>query len=113
MSGIIRPQWSQLAEPLWADPGLKSEIGVRELNSTLNKIFLKSAGGLLGRSNILPKLPRATKKKKKKATTTHVNELLFIDQWDGKVYTCPSPPPSTPLPHHPLTYCITVEAESP
>ena len=29
-SGITQPQSSKRAEPLWADPGLKSEIGVRE-----------------------------------------------------------------------------------
>ena len=42
MSGNSRPQSSQLAEPLWADPGLKSGISVRERISTLKKI---SAGG--------------------------------------------------------------------
>ena len=31
--GNIRPQSSQLAEPLWTDPGLKSGTGVRELIS--------------------------------------------------------------------------------
>ena len=34
LSGNIRLQPSQLAEPLWADFGLKSEIDVRELIST-------------------------------------------------------------------------------
>ena len=29
-----RPQSSQLAEPLWTDPGLESGIGARELIST-------------------------------------------------------------------------------
>ena len=33
-SGNTRSQSSQLAEPLWNDPGLKSEISVRELIST-------------------------------------------------------------------------------
>ena len=33
-SGNTRPQSSQLAEPLWTDPGLKSGISVRELIST-------------------------------------------------------------------------------
>ena len=32
-----RPQSSQLAEPLWTDPGLKCAIGVRELISSLKK----------------------------------------------------------------------------
>ena len=34
MSGNIRPQSSEFAEPLWDDPGLKSGISVRELIST-------------------------------------------------------------------------------
>ena len=29
-SGNPRPQLFQLAEPLWTDPGLKSEIGARD-----------------------------------------------------------------------------------
>ena len=33
-SHTTQPQSSQLAEPLWADPGLKSGIGVHELIST-------------------------------------------------------------------------------
>ena len=37
LSGNIRPQSSQPAEPLWIDPGLKSGIGVHELISTKNK----------------------------------------------------------------------------
>ena len=41
-SGYTRSQSSQLAEPLWTDPGLKSGISVRELISTLKK---KSTGG--------------------------------------------------------------------
>ena len=36
-SGNTRPQLSQLAEPLWTDPGLKSGISVRELISTKAK----------------------------------------------------------------------------
>ena len=35
-------QSSQLAEPLWTDPGLKSGVDLRQLNPTLKK---KSAGG--------------------------------------------------------------------
>ena len=41
--GNSRPQSSQLAEPLWTDPGLKSEISVRELISIQKK--KRSAGG--------------------------------------------------------------------
>ena len=33
-SGNTRPQSSQLAEPVWTDPGKQSSIGVRELIST-------------------------------------------------------------------------------
>ena len=34
LSGNIRPRSSQLAEPLWTDPGIKSGISVHELTST-------------------------------------------------------------------------------
>ena len=34
-SGITQPKLSQLAEPLWINPGLKSGISLRELISTL------------------------------------------------------------------------------
>ena len=37
LSGNIRPQSSQLAEPLWTDSGLKSRTSLRELISTLKK----------------------------------------------------------------------------
>ena len=42
-SGNTRSQSSQLAEPLWTDPGLKSGISLRELISTFKK--KKSPGG--------------------------------------------------------------------
>ena len=42
--GNIRPQSSQLAEPLWADPGIKSTISVRELISTSKKKKKKKGG---------------------------------------------------------------------
>ena len=45
LSGNIRPQSSQLAEPLWTDLGIKSGISVRELISTLKKEKKKSTGG--------------------------------------------------------------------
>ena len=41
-SGNTRSQSSQLAEPMWTDPGLKSGLNVCKLVSTLKK---KSAGG--------------------------------------------------------------------
>ena len=45
--GNIRPQSSQIAEPLWTYPGPKSGISVRELISTLQQQQQqqKSAGG--------------------------------------------------------------------
>ena len=44
-SGNIRSELSQLAEPLWTDPDLKSGISERELISTSKKKKKKSAGG--------------------------------------------------------------------
>ena len=35
--GNTQPQSSQLAEPLWTDPGLKNGISIRELISTKKK----------------------------------------------------------------------------
>ena len=51
MSSHATRQWtiiqsSQLAEPVWKDPGLKSEIGARKLTFALKKQQQqKSAGG--------------------------------------------------------------------
>ena len=60
-SGNTRSQSSQLAEPLWTDPGLKSGISLHELISTLKKKKKKaSAGNEL--SNMLPKSSHARKK---------------------------------------------------
>ena len=62
-SGNTRLQASQLAEPLWTDPGLKSGIELRVLISTLKKKKKKKkaqAGTEL--SNILPKSSHARKK---------------------------------------------------
>ena len=59
-SGNTRPQSSELAEPLWTDPGLKSEISVRELISAKKKKKKAQAGNDL--SNILPKSSHARKK---------------------------------------------------
>ena len=61
----IRSQSSQLTEPLWTDPGLRSGISVRELISTLKKKLKKAqAGNEL--SNILPKILA----REEKASTT-------------------------------------------
>ena len=62
LSGIIRPQLSQFAEPLWIDPCLKSGISVRELISTLKTRRKEvQAGNKLW--NILPKSSQARKKR--------------------------------------------------
>ena len=57
-SGNTRSQSSQLAEPLWTEPGLKSGINERELISTLKK--KAQAGNEL--LNILPKSSHSRKK---------------------------------------------------
>ena len=44
------PQSSQLAEPLWTDPGLKSGVSVRELISTSKKKKKKRRRGMNGRT---------------------------------------------------------------
>ena len=59
LSGNIRPQSSQIAEPLWTDPGLKSAISVRELISTLKKTKKQAQAGNQW-SNILPKSSHST-----------------------------------------------------
>ena len=59
-SGNTWSQSSQLAGPLWTDPGLKSGISVRELSSTKKKKKKAQAGNEL--SNILPKCSWARKK---------------------------------------------------
>ena len=47
LSGNIRPQSSQLAEPLWTGPDIKSGISVRDLISTSKKGGKKkNAGGI-------------------------------------------------------------------
>ena len=55
--GNIGPQSSQLAEPLWTDPGLKRGISVRELISTSKKKKKKEKKAQAGKEylNILPK----------------------------------------------------------
>ena len=58
-SGNTRLQSSQLAEPLWTDPELKSGISSREPLSTLKKKIAQAGNEL---SNILPKSLHARKK---------------------------------------------------
>ena len=43
-----QPQSSQLAEPLWTDPGIKNEISVHELISTKKKMGVLGGGGSQG-----------------------------------------------------------------
>ena len=62
-SGNTWSQSSQLAEPLWTDPGLKSGISVRELIFTLKK---KSAGG----EWIVEHSPKILAREEKTTTTT-------------------------------------------
>ena len=71
LSGDVRPQSSQLAEPLWTDPSSKSGVSVRELISTSktktkqkrnkNKQINKKAQAGNEWSNILPKFSPARK----------------------------------------------------
>ena len=55
-------QSSQLADPLWTDPGLKSVINVRDLMSTYKKKKKKKTQEGNEWSNILPKLSLRGKK---------------------------------------------------
>ena len=61
LSGNTRPQLSQLAEPLWTDPGPKSGISVRDLLSTSKKRKKEAHAGNEW-SNIFPKFSLARKK---------------------------------------------------
>ena len=56
LSGNTWPQSSQLAEPLWTDPGLKSGISVQELISTLNTKQKRAGGGINGQIKKRPLL---------------------------------------------------------
>ena len=59
----MRPQSSQLATPLWTDPGFKNGIGVRKLISTLKKKKVKK-----GKRKASPKI--LAREEKATATTT-------------------------------------------
>ena len=50
LSGNIRPQSSQLAEPLWTDPSIKSGISVRELIFKSKKKKKRRRPGMNGRT---------------------------------------------------------------
>ena len=61
LSGNFHPQLSQLAEPLWPDPGIKFGISVRELIST-SKHQQKSAGGGMNGRTFSPKASQEREK---------------------------------------------------
>ena len=61
-SGNTQPQSSQLADPLWTDPGLMSGISVRDLTSLKKKKEKKKAQAGNELLNILPKSSHARKK---------------------------------------------------
>ena len=44
-SGNAGPQWSRLAEPLWADPGLKSRTGTWCAGADIHLKKKKKGGG--------------------------------------------------------------------
>ena len=58
LSGNIRPQSSQLTEPLWTDSGIKTGISVCELNSASKKKKKEKKKRNVGNDwlNILPNL---------------------------------------------------------
>ena len=71
LSGNIRPQSSQLAEPLWTDPSLKSGISVRELISISFKKKKKRAG----RERLVEHSPQIPASKEKATITKPPNQL--------------------------------------
>ena len=83
-SGNTQLQSSQLAEPLWTDPGLKSGISLRKLISTLKKTTTTTktqAGNEL--SNILLKILEREEKATTTATmsTMNVSLLMVMIHW--------------------------------
>ena len=79
MSGNIRLQSSQLAEPLWTDPGIKSGISVRELISTLKKKKKKPRRRTNGRT--FPQNPR------KRAKSHQVNIYIVFPPSSPKSFS--------------------------
>ena len=77
LSGNVRPQSSQLAEPLWIDPGIMSGICVRELIFTSKKEKKKK------------RKEKKEKKRKALAGSKWSNILLKSSQTRKK----PTPPP--------------------
>ena len=62
VSGNTRPQSSQLAEPLWTDPDIKSGISVHELISTSKTKTEKRRRGMMAEHSI--KILASEEKKK-------------------------------------------------
>ena len=84
-SGNIRPQSSQLAEPLWTDPGVNSGISLCELISTKKKKV--QAGNEW--SNIVPKDSQA-KKKPPIIRVTHPIVQVFVLTFSPRVVNATS-----------------------
>ena len=71
LPGNVRPQSSQIAEPLWTDPGIKSGISLRERIFTFKKKKKTQAGEFLVEHS--PQNPR-----KQKATTTNIQKVFGV-----------------------------------
>ena len=87
-----QPQSSQLAEPLWTDPNLKTGINVRELISTLKK-KRKKMQAWNESSNILPKSSQARKEplppsSSYPATVLRVTVPSVVSTTSSKVSPC-------------------------
>ena len=97
MSENTRSQSSQLAEPLWTDPGIKSGISVREVISIKNKTkqtnkqTSKNAQAGNEWSNVLPKILA----NEKQATTTIVTCRDSDTKGNGTQWACDTSGPVT------------------
>ena len=79
--GNARPQSSQLAEPLWSGPGLKSETGVRELIS----IFLKKEEKKRRREMIRRTIPKKVAREERATTTESIRSLVIKTDKNGSI----------------------------
>ena len=75
-SGNTQPQSSQLAEPSWIDPGLKSGTSALELISTSKKTKKAQAGNEF--SNILPKSSPARNKPPRREGARLVSRMTSV-----------------------------------
>ena len=69
-----RPKSSQLAEPLWTEPGLKSGIGVRERISICQKKKKKKRSGI----RFVGPFPTSLTCEEKASTTTALFDVCFF-----------------------------------